>query len=341
MFINFNSIKMLFLFMMILSTLFSISSISLFNMWMGMEINLISFIPLMITQKNNLSSESSMKYFLIQSISSANFLFSSIYLMSYYKWFNKFIPLNMIIIIIINISLLMKMGAAPLHFWFPQIMKNLTWNNCLIISTWQKILPLITYSYLMNQFITLLFSMISAIMGSIMGLNQFSLKLIMTYSSINHLGWMLSSLIISMNIWLIYMLIYTLINFLMMMMFQYTNIQQLKQIFSFKSSNIMLYMIFLNFFSLGGLPPFLGFLPKWLTINLLIMNNFYFITFILIMTSLINLFFYMRLIYSILLMNFYEIKFNKVNLINKNLILFMNFFSMFNLIMISMIFIPF
>nr|YP_009529017.1 NADH dehydrogenase subunit 2 [Phryganea cinerea]AXU98772.1 NADH dehydrogenase subunit 2 [Phryganea cinerea] len=334
---NYNYTKMLFFLVMILSSLFSISSLSFINMWMGMEINLIAFIPLMINNSNSLSSESMMKYFLIQSLSSANFLLSSIILISMNKWFTLFNYLNYFIFFIMNISLLMKMGAAPMHFWFPKTMKGLSWINCLILSTWQKIIPMIILSYCYLNSVIYMFIILSVITGSIMGFNQTALQMILAYSSINHIGWMLTTMLINMNMWTLYFIIYSFINSILMFMFNYMKIFHLIQIFSSKSSIYINYFIFLNLLSLGGLPPFLGFLPKWLTINFMISNKFYLMNFILIMSSLINLFFYLRIMYSFTMMNYFEIKFNSILFNKMNLMIFMSFISLGGLIFFSMI----
>nr|YP_010586069.1 NADH dehydrogenase subunit 2 [Brachycentrus kozlovi]UZZ43805.1 NADH dehydrogenase subunit 2 [Brachycentrus kozlovi] len=338
MFINFNMTKILFMFLMIISTLFSLSSISFMNMWMGMEVNLISFIPLMMNKLNNLSSESMMKYFLIQSISSVNFLFSSIYLIFLNKWFNYLNNLiYLLIIMILNMSLLMKMGAAPLHFWFPKTMKNLTWTNCFLLSTWQKIIPMIILFYSYLKLLIFFFVFFSVIMGSLMGLNQTSLILLISYSSINHIGWMLMSLIINLNLWIIYFLIYMFINFILMMMFNKIKIFNLNQIF-YNKMNLINYFILLNLLSLGGLPPFLGFLSKWMIINYLINEHMYMICMTLILTSLISLFFYIRITYSYMMINFNEMKFFSYKMEKSKILILMNFLSISSLILISLFF---
>nr|YP_010708596.1 NADH dehydrogenase subunit 2 [Silvatares holzenthali]WCR50256.1 NADH dehydrogenase subunit 2 [Silvatares holzenthali] len=334
----FNSMKYFFILLMISSTIFSISSFSFMNMWIGMEINLMSFIPLLISKKVNSNSENMMNYFLIQSISSANFLFSSILILIFSKWFfQNFFYMNTLIFFIMNISLLMKMGAAPFHFWFPMIMNKISWLNCLILSTWMKIIPMIIISYCFLNFILYLSIIMSAMIGSIMGLNQTSLKLIISYSSINHIAWMLANIMFNMNIWLIYFITYTIINFILILTLNLMKINFLKQIYMKTSNNLLNYFIFLNFLNLGGLPPFLGFLPKWLTINCMIANNMTILLMLMIFFSLVSLFFYMRITYSFLLMNFFEMKFYSHNFNKMNLLLLLNFFSLTSLMMITLI----
>jgi NADH-ubiquinone oxidoreductase chain 2 len=63
-------------------------------------------------------------------------------------------------------------------------------------------------------------------------------------------------------------------------------------------------LIFISLLSLGGLPPFLGFFPKWLIIELLILNKIFFNILILLFFTLITLFFYLRISYnSFLILN--------------------------------------
>nr|YP_010586394.1 NADH dehydrogenase subunit 2 [Nothopsyche ruficollis]UZZ44182.1 NADH dehydrogenase subunit 2 [Nothopsyche ruficollis] len=334
----FNSSKTLFFMLMLISTIFSLSSLSMINMWMGMEVNLISFIPIMINYKNNFSSESMMSYFLIQALSSVNFLFSFLMLNYMTNWMNSQFFNNLLIMVVMNLSLLMKMGAAPFHFWFPKTMKGLNWTNCLILSTWQKILPMIALSYCFINFILMTAAFFSALIGAILGLTQTSLQLIMAYSSINHISWMLMALMFSLKIWFTYILIYSILNTVLMFIFKTMKMYNLNQMYSNKSFNLMSYFILFNFLSLSGLPPFIGFLPKWLLINLMAENQFYFLVLFLISMSLINLFFYIRITYSYFLLNFYEIKFFNLQYIYFNLISMITYTSLLGLLICPLIY---
>jgi NADH-ubiquinone oxidoreductase chain 2 len=57
------------------SILISISSNSMLGAWKGLEINLISFIPLISSQENIYTNEASLKYFLIQALALTSLLF--------------------------------------------------------------------------------------------------------------------------------------------------------------------------------------------------------------------------------------------------------------------------
>jgi NADH-ubiquinone oxidoreductase chain 2 len=90
---------------------------------MGLEINLLSFIPLSIKSNNLFTSESLLKYFLTQALASCVLLFSII-LFNFFIEFNEKINFLMIFILF-NASLIMKRGVAPFHFWFPNVIEGL------------------------------------------------------------------------------------------------------------------------------------------------------------------------------------------------------------------------
>nr|QVL27758.1 NADH dehydrogenase subunit 2 [Monopis longella] len=337
MFFNSNFNMMFFYFILFFSTLIAISSNNFFGCWIGLEINLLSFIPIISLSNNLLSTESSLKYFLVQSIASMNFLFMIIMNMINFKLF----MVDNFSSMFINSSLTLKMGAAPFHFWFPKVMESLSWINCFILMTWQKITPLVLLSYYYNLKFLIFIMILSVIIGSVMGFNQLSLSLILAYSSINHLGWMIFAIIISDSIWNIYFFMYSFLLLFMCLMFYSQNFFFLNQIYSNNFKPMINILIFFNLLSLGGLPPFLGFFPKWIILNFMIQNNFIFLSFIFIFTALLILFFYIRISYSSFIFNHLKLKWFKSFYKNKIIYIlnFFLFFSLFSLIISTLFFI--
>nr|YP_009236665.1 NADH dehydrogenase subunit 2 [Acraea zetes]AMJ17134.1 NADH dehydrogenase subunit 2 [Acraea zetes] len=331
-----NSNKMFFMFILFFSTMISISANSWLGCWIGLEINLLSFIPLMSSPLNLINSEASLKYFLTQSIASINFLFS---ILLNLILFNMFYFHNLLSIMI-NSTLLMKMGSVPFHFWFPNIMEGLSWLNNFILMTWQKISPMILLSYYMNINYLIFIMILNVMIGAIGSFNQTSLRKLMAFSSINNLGWMISTLLISENLWLTYFMFYSMFLFISCFLFFITNMFYINQLYNFNFNYLIKFSIMLNFLSLGGLPPFLGFFPKWLVINYLIFNNLFFITFIFIMFSLILLFVYIRIIYSSFMFYFIKLKWFKLYFKNKfiMMIYFMNMISLLGMILSTLFF---
>nr|YP_009185931.1 NADH dehydrogenase subunit 2 [Rugilus geniculatus]ALO70858.1 NADH deshydrogenase subunit 2 [Rugilus geniculatus] len=297
---------MLFFFSLMIGSLISISSSTWMGMWMGLEINLLSIIPLMNNNKNIFASEASMKYFITQALASTIIMFSIIMMCK----FESFIWLNNSFMLTFNSALLTKMGAAPFHFWFPEVIEGISWMNCLIMLTWQKIAPmiLIMFNLSLPKFFSIII-ILSMLIGSLMGLNQISLRKIMAYSSINHIGWMLGAMFYMNSIWMYYFLIYSVISINLILLFKMFNIFFVKQLISINLNFMAKFLFIFNLMSLGGLPPFLGFMPKWLTIQNLINLNHLFLSFTMIMLTLITLFYYMRITYAILMFNSNELNF--------------------------------
>nr|YP_010288401.1 NADH dehydrogenase subunit 2 [Aleochara curtula]UKO31669.1 NADH dehydrogenase subunit 2 [Aleochara curtula] len=294
--------KLFFLLILMLGSLISISSNSWMGMWMGLEINLLAFIPLIQEKNNSFSSESSLKYFLSQALASTILLFSMIFLS---KNFMILKNIENLMILMFNSSLLMKMGMAPFHFWFPEVIEGLNWNNSLILLTWQKITPMVLVMYNLNfQYFFIIIIIFSMLISSFLGINQISLRKILAYSSINHMAWMISAMLFSETIWFYYLLIYFILTFNIWFLFKIYNIYYFNQMISFMKNNLLMKLIFsFNFLSLGGLPPFIGFFPKWITIQFMINNNWMMMSTLMVILTLFTLFYYMRLIFNILILN--------------------------------------
>jgi len=293
-----NSTKILLLITLVGGVLVSVSSNSWLGAWIGLEINLISFIPLMSNIKNIYNTEASLKYFIIQVLASATLLFLVTIKTLTEDLFS--FDRNLYTSIIICTPLLLKSGAAPLHWWFPGVIEGLRWENCALLITVQKAAPLILISYLIeiNAF-TLRIILLSTIVGSIGGLNQTSIRKILTYSSINHTGWILIALTTRENLWLVYFTIYSILALTVVSAIRLSGVSFINQtIMTNKEATLIKFIIFTSLLSLGGLPPFLGFLPKWIVIQAIITNNIAPLATVVVVTSLITLYYYLKISYS-------------------------------------------
>nr|ANT45812.1 NADH dehydrogenase subunit 2 [Apolygus lucorum] len=319
-----TSSKMLFLMTTIMGTMMVVSSSNWLNMWIGLEINMMSFIPLMFKSKNNFLSQSSMMYFLIQSMASTMFIIMIL--------FNKYMFISFYSTnaqnIIIFITMMMKMGMPPFHMWFPELMSKLNWNLCMFLMTWQKIAPMYILSIIMdNNSIMMMMIVMSTILGAILGLNHTSTRKIMAYSSINHMGWLVACALTFKKLWIMYMIMYS----IMVIMICYTlnkyNILFINQ-FNIESLTMVEKMsLLIMMMSMGGLPPFLGFMPKWMTIEYMISSNEIMLMLIMVMSSLITLSYYMRMISSISMLMSNSQKWifmNKTSKIPSTITLFIN-----------------
>nr|QHN55139.1 NADH dehydrogenase subunit 2 [Neodiprion sertifer] len=279
--------------MLIFGILITVNSSSWIGAWMGMEVNLLSFIPLLMNN-NKLSkfSNSSMMYYIIQ-VGASSFLFMSILMM---KMNLGFMNMNFFMLFL-QVSLILKLGASPFHQWLVKIINNISWMNCFLILTLQKISPLFILINMNSSLFIYMSMILSGFMGSLLGLNQTSLKLIMVYSSINHMSWMFMSMLIDFYILLIYLLIYSLNNLMICIFFSYFNMNYLNQVYKFNNMNyFMKFLVMMMFLSMAGIPPMFGFIPKFFVFILMVKNMFFIECLMFIIFTLVVLFYYMNLI---------------------------------------------
>nr|YP_009567858.1 NADH dehydrogenase subunit 2 [Xenogryllus marmoratus]QBF03777.1 NADH dehydrogenase subunit 2 [Xenogryllus marmoratus] len=307
---SFNPSKIMFSMMLIAGTLISISSTSWPATWIGLEINLLAFIPLLTSKTNILSTEASMKYFIIQALASSLLITILITTNITHMILN-----STMLQVLMSLTLLIKMGAAPFHMWFPSVMEGLTWINCLILMTWQKIAPMMILSYFMTPLLPFYIIIMSSIMvGSIGGLNQTSTRKIMAYSSINHIGWLLLAMATSEVIWQHYLTIYFIIVIALSISFMSMSTNHINQIILTNTKAMTKLIITMNLLSLGGLPPFLGFLPKWLVIQISTQQGITIMITMMVIMTLGALFYYINMGISSFMLNFNQTKWQPYNI---------------------------
>nr|YP_010411286.1 NADH dehydrogenase subunit 2 [Megalocaria dilatata]URN72796.1 NADH dehydrogenase subunit 2 [Megalocaria dilatata] len=328
--------NILFLNIMIVGTFISISAYSWINIWIGLEMNLMAFITLINSDNMKQSSEVAIKYFLVQVSASMLILFA--FLNSYILLGNVY-DLTPLSKFIFNSAILLKMGAAPFHMWYPSVAMGLSWINLLIMMTWQKIAPmiLIMYNFEMNSF----FCTIILLSITISGLkiwNQTSMKKILALSSINHMGWMMAMMFLNQSLWAFYFTIYIFITTNLVLVLNKYNINTLEELFMlYNSSKTTKFFFFLNLFSLGGVPPFIGFFPKWMVLKILLENELYFLAFLIVLLTMLSLYIYIR-------MTLQPLSFknsDKKNIFKNSefkFIFFMNWFNITGIIIFTIIF---
>ena len=160
-------------------------------------------------------------------------------------------------------------------------------------------------SYTLITQISIPIIILSVIIGSLGGLNQTSLRKVIAFSSINHIGWMIAAIRTNNNLWIIYFAFYSFISIVLIIFFNSIKSFHINQIFLYPfQSNVLKFCLFINFLSLGGLPPFLGFTPKWLVIQTLSRNLQLFLLTIIVLCTIITLFFYLRITFSAFMLNY-------------------------------------
>uniref|UniRef100_UPI0030014E02 NADH dehydrogenase subunit 2 n=1 Tax=Ammophila clavus TaxID=2594619 RepID=UPI0030014E02 len=255
---------------------------SMFNMWIMMEFNsMMIFIMMFYFDSNKMKI---ILYMLIQVFSSSVLMFS-FYLMNSPHYFSSLGELMMLS------SLSLKLAMFPFHSWYPYINKGLSWPMIFFMTTFQKLGPMILFSYTHSMILLNITLNLTAVISTINMMYSNSMKAMMSYSSLIHTSWMIMIMILSNSSFFIYFIIYSLLTFTIFLMFHKLNLMFINQ--KFMISNLMNFSIFLLLLSYSSLPPFTGFILKWIVVKE--SNNiFYSLTFMLMLASCSAMFMYTK-----------------------------------------------
>nr|YP_009911436.1 NADH dehydrogenase subunit 2 [Leptosciurus mimulus]QLD21918.1 NADH dehydrogenase subunit 2 [Leptosciurus mimulus] len=288
-------------------TLFSGTMITLFSshwlfIWIGLEMSLLAIIPILVNKPSPRSIEAASKYFLIQATASMILMMAAIinfYLTGEWSISNS---INYLTSFMLTMALSMKMGLAPFHLWVPEVTQGVSLMPGLILLTWQKIAPISVMFQIassINCTLIMIMALMSILLGGWGGLNQTQLRKILAYSSIAHMGWMMAIISFDPTLSILNMLIYIMLTINMfMLLYHNKKTSTLSLSNSWNKSPLLVSIILVVLMSLGGLPPLTGFSPKWMIIKELVSNNNIILPTLMAILALLNLYFYMRLIYS-------------------------------------------
>nr|YP_009641856.1 NADH dehydrogenase subunit 2 [Malayopython reticulatus]QBZ73742.1 NADH dehydrogenase subunit 2 [Malayopython reticulatus] len=284
-----------------LSTILVATSTHWVMTWACLEINTLSMVPMISKPHHPRATEAATKYFLTQTLASmAMLLAATMNALNTSHW-EVTLMSDHASTTIMTLALMMKMAAAPFHFWLPEVTQGATTLTSLTILTWQKLAPmsiLLMLSNKINQTILLSMAILSITMGGLGGLNQTQLRKLMAFSSIAHTGWILSTLTIAPNISTLTLLIYILTTTPIFLMLHSTTSTTIKDLGTMWTASPQLTSaLTLSILSLGGLPPLTGFMPKWLILNKMVFFNLTMEATIMAIMSLLSLYIYLRLTY--------------------------------------------
>jgi NADH-ubiquinone oxidoreductase chain 2 len=290
--------------------------------------------------------------------------FESIYSLisvSYTKNIIQGINLGFLLIIV---GFLFKIAAAPLHNWAPDVYDN----SPTIVTIWLTIMPKIAILILLLELTTqigiissdtintiffkkeleliigynninaikmllLISSLLSLILGTIVGLAQIKIKRLLAYSTISHIGFILLALAISteqsIESLIFYIIQYSITNlnlFLIIIALSYifynsilrnillklntenNNISKniknintdINYISEFKSqfffNPLLSLSLSITLFSMAGIPPLIGFFSKQFVLYSAIQSGYYFMAIIAILVSVISASYYLKII---------------------------------------------
>nr|AUR33725.1 NADH dehydrogenase subunit 2 [Colluricincla harmonica] len=293
--------KLIFSISLLLGTTITISSNHWVMAWTGLEINTLAILPLISKSHHPRAIEAATKYFLVQATASALVLFSSMTNAWHTGQWDITQLTHPTSCLILTTAISIKLGLAPFHFWFPEVLQGSSLITGLLLSTAMKFPPitlLFMTSSSLNPTLLVTMAILSVALGGWMGLNQTQVRKIMAFSSISHLGWMSIIIVYNPKLTLLNFYLYTLMTAAVFLAFNSTKTLKLSTLMTAWTKTPSLSgILLLALLSLAGLPPLTGFLPKWLIIQELTKQDMAPAAMILSLLSLLSLFFYLRLAY--------------------------------------------
>ena len=180
----------------------ALSSSSILILWFILELNLISFIGILLFYSSKYSKSVGVKYFSFQVNISVLLLFCLVV-----KDFRHNFLENLLLVVVAA-----KLGIAPFHIWFVSIMSKVEWSVFLWIAIPQKVIPLLllSLSFPARAFSGLL--MLAIFTSLAHRLIQTKIKKVMALSSVFSLNWVVLSSVNSKTLWVVFFIFYRVIS---------------------------------------------------------------------------------------------------------------------------------
>nr|YP_009629629.1 NADH dehydrogenase subunit 2 [Heterodermia casarettiana]QBP39514.1 NADH dehydrogenase subunit 2 [Heterodermia casarettiana] len=246
-------------------------------------------------------------------------------------------------LLIMSVGFLFKVSSVPFHFWSPDVYDAIPTIVTTFVAIVAKISILVFFlelvHYTNNSYFPLNFSwrsslllssLLSLIIGSVLGLTQLRIKRLFAYSTISHLGFILLALAVnsieSIQAFIFYLMQYSVSNlnaFLIVISIgyslypyiyssvsqqqdknlldkNYSPIQLISEIKGYYYLNSYLALcLSVTLFSLVGIPPLMGFFAKQMVLSSALDSGYVFITLVAILTSVISAVYYLGVIKQI------------------------------------------
>jgi NADH:ubiquinone oxidoreductase subunit 2 (subunit N) len=299
-----------------------IETTDLISFYISLELQsmcLISLLSIQLTNKFNL--ESSIKFYLLSSISSGltiisingiffNCGFTNITeLVDYYLFINNENSKIFIWIWLFNIALLWKLGTAPMHIWFIDIVTSSKILPILIFNSIPKIAIISFMISKFNQFlnfnnftILLLFIISSLTIAPISALIQTNIKSIIALSSVAQTGFLLFGLYLNQfyAVWFNLIVYNFALIFLFLAIKSYNNYDFLNNINGLiQINNWFMFNWLIIGLVLAGIPAIIVFTGKLVIMSSIISSNFIFGLIIITFSTIISVIYGINIIQKI------------------------------------------
>ncbi|VEB32909.1 NADH dehydrogenase I chain N [Legionella sainthelensi] len=307
-----------------------VSAHSLLTVFLGLELlSLPLYAMTAIRRTDGDSSEAAMKYFVMGSIASAMLLYgmSLIYgatgkldLLDVANaiaanWQQQNALLSFALVFILS-GVAFKLAAVPFHMWAPDVYQGAPSSVTLFISAAPKIaavgmtfrlltIGLVDISTQWQQ-ILLVITLLSTGLGNLFAVVQSSIKRLLAYSAISHIGYALFGILAASasgySAALYYIVVYAITSaaafgLIVLMSSQGMEIDSVDDLKGLsKRSPWLAFMMLIIMFSMAGVPPTVGFLTKLLVLKALVDAQMTWVAVVGLFFTVIGAYYYLRIV---------------------------------------------
>ncbi len=298
-------------------------------LFIGIEIMSVSlYILAGIKKKDFASNEAALKYFLMGAFSTGFLLFGITLIYGTTGSFDLEVIRDYILsnprdisflfytgILLIIVGLCFKVGAAPFHFWAPDVYEG---SPTLITAYMATVVKTAGFAAFLRLFAVcfapladfwspslLIITIITLFIGNITALYQHNFKRMLAFSSISHVGYMLFAIVAlgvaSSNAVFVYATAYSIASIIafgvLMLVQQQTGSSSFDDFNGLGKSNPFLaFVLTISMLSLAGIPLTAGFIGKFFMFSRAMSQYQVWLTVLAVINAVIAIFYYFRVI---------------------------------------------
>jgi NADH-quinone oxidoreductase subunit N len=306
-----------------------VSAANMMTLYLGLELQSLALYVLAAFARDDLrSSEAGLKYFVLGALASGLLLYgiSLVYGFSGTMDFAVLAkalakpetasPGLIVGIVFVLVGLAFKISAVPFHMWTPDVYEGSPTSVTVFFSTAPKVAA---FALLLRTMVTpfghqliawqqliVLVSIASMLLGSFAAIGQRSIKRLMAYSSIGHMGYALIGLAVGtpegVRGVLIYLVVYVFMSAgtfacIIAMSRRGRSLEQISDLSGLAQTDPGLALAMAIFmFSMAGIPPLSGFFGKLYVFLAAVQTGMWTLAIIGVLTSVVGAYYYLRVV---------------------------------------------
>lgn len=305
-----------------------VSAGDLLALYMGLELQSLALYVVASLRRDSVkSTEAGLKYFVLGALSSGLLLYgaSLVYGFAGTTAFTGIIAATeggasvglLIGLVLVLSGMAFKVSAAPFHMWTPDVYEGSPTPVTAFFATAPKLAAMGLFARVVFdafgsvigdwQQVVAVLAVISMYVGAFAAIGQTSIKRLMAYSSIAHMGFGLMGLAagtqLGVETMLVYMAIYVTMNlgtfsFILMMEHDGRPIDTIDALQGYaKAQPLRAFAMLVLLFSLAGIPPFVGFFGKFYVLQAAMEANLTWLAVLAVIASVIGAYYYLRIVY--------------------------------------------